>query len=103
MTITDPAPITRRAEGQTGGVSQPNPLGVDRLGDSGGFRRRDRCSGPSLILITGEGSHQMTAQEISQFGRHGLHPIVLVLNNSGYLSERLLCKDMALAYNDIAV
>ena len=56
-----------------------------------------------LILITGEGSHQMTAQEISQFGRHGLHPIVLVLNNSGYLSERLLCKDMALAYNDIAV
>ena len=45
----------------------------------------------------------MTAQEISQFGRHGLHPIVLVLNNSNYLSERLLCKDMALAYNDIAV
>ena len=45
----------------------------------------------------------MTAQEISQFGRHGLHPIVLVLHNSGYLSERLLRKDMALAYNDIAV
>lgn len=55
-----------------------------------------------LILITGEGSHQMTAQEISQFGRHGLRPIVFVLNNSGYLSERMLCKDMALAYNDIA-
>jgi indolepyruvate decarboxylase len=55
-----------------------------------------------LILITGEGSHQMTAQEISQLGRHGLQPIVFVLNNSGYLSERMLCKDMALAYNDIA-
>ena len=55
-----------------------------------------------LILITGEGSHQMTAQEISQFGRRGLHPIVFVLNNSGYLSERMLCKDMALAYNDVA-
>ena len=25
-----------------------------------------------LILITGEGAHQMTAQEISQFGRRGL-------------------------------
>jgi indolepyruvate decarboxylase len=25
-----------------------------------------------------------------------------VLNNSGYLSERMLCKDMALGYNDIA-
>ncbi|MDT5254401.1 MAG: indolepyruvate decarboxylase, partial [Mycobacterium sp.] len=74
---------------------QPNPLGGDRLGDSGGFRRRDRCSGPSADPDHREGSHQMTAQEISQFGRHGLHPIVLVLNNSGYLSERLLCKDMA--------
>jgi indolepyruvate decarboxylase len=55
-----------------------------------------------LILITGEGAHQMTAQEISQFGRRGLHPIVFVLNNSGYLSERMLCKEMGLAYNDIA-
>jgi len=55
-----------------------------------------------LILITGEGSHQMTVQEVGQFGRRGLRPIVFVLNNSGYLSERLLCKDMALAYNDIA-
>jgi indolepyruvate decarboxylase len=55
-----------------------------------------------VILITGEGSHQMTVQEISQFGRHGLHPIIFVLNNSGYLSERMLCKNMALAYNDIA-
>ncbi|MDH6196525.1 indolepyruvate decarboxylase [Mycobacterium frederiksbergense] len=55
-----------------------------------------------LILITGEGSHQMTAQEISQFGRRDLRPIIFVLNNSGYLSERMLCKDMTLAYNDIA-
>jgi indolepyruvate decarboxylase len=55
-----------------------------------------------LILITGEGSHQMTGQEISQFGRRGLRPIVFVLNNCGYLSERMLCKDMALGYNDIA-
>jgi indolepyruvate decarboxylase len=55
-----------------------------------------------VILITGEGSHQMTAQEISQFGRRALRPIIFVLNNSGYLSERMLCKDMAIAYNDIA-
>ena len=55
-----------------------------------------------LILICGEGAHQMTVQEISQFGRRGLRPIVFVLNNSGYLSERMLCKDVALAYNDVA-
>jgi indolepyruvate decarboxylase len=55
-----------------------------------------------LVLVTGEGSHQMTVQEISQFGRRALRPIVFVLNNSGYLSERLLCKDQTIAYNDIA-
>ena len=55
-----------------------------------------------VILITGDGSHQLTAQEISQLGRRGLKPIVFVLNNSGYLIERLLCEDPNIAYNDIA-
>jgi indolepyruvate decarboxylase len=55
-----------------------------------------------VVLVTGDGSHQLTAQEIGQFGRLGLKPIVFVLNNSGYLIERLLCKDPAIAYNDIA-
>jgi indolepyruvate decarboxylase len=55
-----------------------------------------------LVLVTGEGSHQLTAQEISQFGRRKLKPIVFVLNNSGYLIERLLCNDPEIAYNDLA-
>ena len=55
-----------------------------------------------LILVTGEGSHQLTAQEISQFGRRGLKPIIFVLNNHGYLIERMLCKDGAMGYNDLA-
>jgi indolepyruvate decarboxylase len=52
--------------------------------------------------VTGEGSHQLTAQEISQFGRRGLKPVVFVLNNKGYLIERLLSKDPDIAYNDLA-
>ncbi|HTF47950.1 MAG TPA: thiamine pyrophosphate-binding protein, partial [Pseudonocardia sp.] len=55
-----------------------------------------------VVLITGEGSHQLTVQEITQFGRRGLKPIIFVLNNSGYLIERLLCKDPEIAYNDVA-
>jgi indolepyruvate decarboxylase len=55
-----------------------------------------------LLLITGEGSHQLTAQEVGQFHRQGLQPIIFVLNNSGYLIERLLCNDPAIAYNDVA-
>jgi indolepyruvate decarboxylase len=60
------------------------------------------AQGRRVILVTGDGSHQLTAQEISQFGRMGLKPIIFVLNNSGYLIERLLCKDPSIAYNDIA-
>ncbi|MEQ5127341.1 thiamine pyrophosphate-binding protein [Providencia alcalifaciens] len=54
-----------------------------------------------VILVTGEGSHQLTAQEISQFSRFGLKPIIFVLNNDGYLIERLLCKEPEAYYNDL--
>ncbi len=54
------------------------------------------------ILVTGEGSHQLTAQEVSQFHRRGLKPIIFVLNNNGYLIERLLCKSPDTYYNDLA-
>ncbi|WP_272687046.1 alpha-keto acid decarboxylase family protein [Providencia sp. PROV149] len=54
-----------------------------------------------VILVTGEGSHQLTAQEVSQFARFGLKPIIFVLNNDGYLIERLLCKDPEAYYNDL--
>ncbi len=58
--------------------------------------------GRRTILITGEGSHQMTAQEISQFDRYNLKPIIFVINNNGYLIERLLAKRSDYYYNDIA-
>ena len=58
--------------------------------------------GKRVILITGEGSHQMTVQEISQFERYGLKPIIFCVNNDGYLIERLLCINPDIYYNDIA-
>jgi indolepyruvate decarboxylase len=60
--------------------------------------QRDR----RLVLVTGDGSHQLTAQEISQFGRSGLKPIVFVLNNNGYTIERLLSRNPDSVYNDVA-
>ena len=45
---------------------------------------------------------ELTAQEIGQFGRRGLNPVVFVLNNDGYLIERLLCKRPEIVYNDVA-
>jgi len=58
--------------------------------------------GRRMILVTGEGSHQLTAQEVSQFHRFGLKPIIFVLNNDGYLIERLLSKNGESDYNDLA-
>jgi indolepyruvate decarboxylase len=55
-----------------------------------------------VVLVTGDGSHQLTAQEICRFGRLGLKPVIFLLNNNGYLIERLLCSDPAIAYNDVA-
>jgi len=53
------------------------------------------------ILLTGEGSLQMTAQEISTVMRHDLKPFVFVNQNQGYTVERaVLGKDAK--YNDVA-
>lgn len=53
------------------------------------------------ILITGEGSHQLTAVEISNMMKHNLKPIVIVINNSGYTIERMLSNDPMDFFNDI--
>ncbi len=53
------------------------------------------------ILLSGEGSFQMTVQELSTVMRHDLKPFIFVINNSGYTVERaVLGKDAK--YNDVA-
>jgi len=42
------------------------------------------------ILITGEGSLQLTVQAFSDFLRHELNATVFILNNDGYTIERLI-------------
>lgn len=53
------------------------------------------------VLLIGDGSAQMTIQELGTFGRHGLRPIILLVNNDGYTVERAIRGPRAL-YNDIA-
>jgi indolepyruvate decarboxylase len=54
------------------------------------------------VLITGEGSHQLTANEIGNYGRHGVKPVIFVLNNEGYAVERVLEDYPDWVYNDLA-
>lgn len=43
-----------------------------------------------ILLLQGDGSFQMTAQELSTLLRHKCTPIIFLLNNDGYVIERLI-------------
>lgn len=43
-----------------------------------------------VIAVEGDGSFQMTAQEISSMIRYGKAPIVFIVNNKGYTAERFI-------------
>ncbi|OWK38371.1 alpha-keto acid decarboxylase family protein [Fimbriiglobus ruber] len=51
------------------------------------------------LVLVGDGSFQFTGAELSTAIRLGLDPIVIVLNNRGYLTERVLLDG---DFNDIA-
>lgn len=53
------------------------------------------------ILVTGEGAHQLTVQEIANFFEYNLRPVIFVLNNSGYTIERMLSGDPIDRFNEI--
>ena len=53
-----------------------------------------------VILFVGDGSLQLTVQEISTMIRNGTTPYLFVLNNDGYTIERLIHGETA-TYNDI--
>lgn len=53
------------------------------------------------ILCTGDGSLQVSVQELSTIIRHGYGPVIFLLNNRGYTIERSILGARS-AYNDIA-
>jgi indolepyruvate decarboxylase len=42
------------------------------------------------IVLVGDGAFQMTGMELSTIVRHHFHPVIIVLDNQGYGTERLL-------------
>jgi pyruvate decarboxylase len=64
------------------------------------FAARERALKGRTLLFTGDGSLQLTVQELSTAMRHGLTPIIFVLNNKGYTIERHL-HGRDRRYNDI--
>ncbi|PPQ68333.1 hypothetical protein CVT24_004814 [Panaeolus cyanescens] len=54
-----------------------------------------------VILFVGDGSLQLTVQELSPMIKNGLRPIIFVLNNKGYTIERCI-HGKNRKYNDIS-
>jgi indolepyruvate decarboxylase len=50
------------------------------------------------LVFVGDGAFQMTGMELSTIARYGLNPIIFVLNNKGYTTERFIREG---PYNDI--
>jgi len=52
------------------------------------------------VLLIGDGAAQLTVQELGNFWREGLSPVIVVVNNDGYTVERAIHGETA-TYNDI--
>ncbi|KAJ4317958.1 hypothetical protein N0V84_007099 [Fusarium piperis] len=61
---------------------------------------KDLGNGRRTILFVGDGSFQLTAQELSTMIRHGLKPTIFVICNDGFTIERFI-HGMNAEYNDI--
>jgi indolepyruvate decarboxylase len=51
-----------------------------------------------VLVIVGDGAFQMTGMELATVARHGFNPIIVVLNNHGYTTERFLLEG---SFNDV--
>lgn len=54
------------------------------------------------LLFIGDGSFQLTAQELSTLLRHEQKPIIFLINNDGYTIERYILGETS-SYNDIGM
>lgn len=82
------------AEGQTLwgsiGWGTPATLGVTMANTTG-----------RTVMVTGDGSHQLTLNELGVMGRYGIKPIIFVLNNGIYGVEDIL-SERGHVYDDLA-
>ncbi|KAK4942482.1 hypothetical protein LTR10_017778 [Elasticomyces elasticus] len=87
--VTNISQVLWGSIGYATGSCQGVALAAEELG---GKRR--------TILFTGDGSFQLTAQELSTMIRHKLNPILFIVCNDGYTIERFI-HGMKAGYNDI--
>jgi indolepyruvate decarboxylase len=87
-----PEGVTAEGQGLWGSIGWATPacLGVAMGKQSG-----------RTWLVTGDGSHQLTLNEIGVMGRYGIKPVIFVLNNGIYGVEDVI-SERGHAYDDLA-
>lgn len=81
------------------GYATPAALGselaLDDLSNKNGDKRG------RTVLVTGDGSLQLTVQELGTMIAHDTRPVILLINNAGYTIERVI-HGAKQQYNDIS-
>jgi indolepyruvate decarboxylase len=87
-----PAGVTAEGQGLWGSIGWATPacLGVAMAKTSG-----------RTWMVTGDGSHQLTLNELAVMGRYGVKPRIFVLNNGLYGVEDII-SERGHAYDDLA-
>lgn len=91
------APVTWLSIGYMLPAAQGASLAQTELARKGNYHG---VSKPRTVLFIGDGSLQMTIQEISTMIRHDLDVVIFVLNNAGYTIERCI-HGLDQKYNDV--
>lgn len=91
-TLTLPAGVTFIAQPLWGSIGFTLPAT---------FGAQTACPNRRVILLVGDGSAQLTIQEIGSMMRDGQRPVIFLLNNEGYTVERAI-HGAEQRYNDIA-
>ncbi len=76
-----PDGVSYQAQGLWGSIGWATPA---TLGVALADRQR------RVILVTGDGSHQLTANELGVMGQEGIKPVIFVLNNGLFAIEEVL-------------
>jgi indolepyruvate decarboxylase len=87
-----PAGVDAQAQGLWGSIGWATPatLGVAMAKANG-----------RTWLVTGDGSHQLTCNELAVMGRYGVTPVIFVLNNGLYGIEDII-SERGHGYDDLA-
>ena len=87
-----PAGVRSEAQGLWGSIGWATPaaMGIAMAKSSG-----------RTWLVTGDGSHQLTLNELAVMGRYGVKPVIFVLNNGLYGIEDVI-SERGHGYDDLA-